>query len=139
HALKAAAIFKGEVRMRIAAHNLGAAELALGPTALRELAQSAGVPFVSANVKSTSDSGGALFTEAVRIATAGSLRIALVGVISPKFGAPGFEIEEPRQAILRTLAAHKGGYDRLIVLAYADDAELEALAKDIPEADAIVG
>lgn len=48
--LKFAAICRGEVAMGIAAHNLGAAELALGAEAIRQIASDTDVPFVSTNV-----------------------------------------------------------------------------------------
>jgi hypothetical protein len=48
-------------------------------------------------------------------------------------------IDDPREALLATVAAHKGGYDRLVVLAYLPEEELRQLAASLPEADAVVG
>jgi hypothetical protein len=135
HALKAGAILRGETLMGLVAQNLGAAELALGPPALRDLAASTGVPFLSANAAPAS--GDPL--PATRIVMAGALRVAFIGVVSPRYADPAWRITEPRAAALAALDTLRGKFDRLIVLAYLNDDELESLARDLPEADAVIG
>lgn len=136
HALKAEAIFRGEMEMHLAVQNIGGAELALGPERLRAIEKSAGPPFVSANAAPASGEAVGL---PARMVAAGALRVAFVGVVSPKFATDQWRVSEPRQAILRAAGAIKGKYDRLIVLAYMDEAELDALARGLPEADAVIG
>src|SRR6185369_3873605 len=75
--LKFEAILRGEVLMGIAAHNIGGAEASLGADSLRDLAKRTSAPLISANV---TDSAGAAIAPASKIVTAGSNRIALVGL-----------------------------------------------------------
>lgn len=134
--VKFEAVLEGELAMGLAAHNLGRSEVLLGPEYLRDVASRLKVPFVSAN---TLDSAGKPITQAARIVSWGSRKIALVGVLSPGFATPGITITEPRQAILSALSPLKGSYSSLVVLAYLPENELRQLASDLPEADAVVG
>jgi hypothetical protein len=136
HQVKFDAILKGEMSMGLTAHNLGGPEVALGPDYLRRVARESNVPFLSANVR---DEQATLLTEPYRIITVGAQRIAFIGVLAPHFTGPGLKIDEPRDAILRTLADVRGRADRIIVLAYLPTEELEALAAGLPEVDAIIG
>ena len=130
------AILDGEHAMGVAAHNLGGPEAALGAEYLREVARRMAIPFLSANLR---DGSGALVAEPLRIIEAGGMRVALVGVLSPRFARDGLRlrIDEPRDAILN--ASKAGKFDALIVLAYLPEAELRALAAELPEADAVIG
>jgi hypothetical protein len=136
HALKMAAIARGEVLMQIAAHNLGGSEIALGRARLDELARTTGVPWVSANVTAAD---GRPIAPAVRAATVAGRRVALVGVASPRYQTAELRVAPPREAVLNAVGGRKDAFDLLIVLAYMPDDELEALARELPEADAIVG
>ena len=134
--LKFAAILRGEMQMGVAAHNLGASEAALGPAFLRDLQQRMEAPLISANLH---DDAGKLVAEPFRVANVAGRRVALAGVLSPRFAAAGMRVDDPRQAVLDLIPRIKSDYDHLIVLAYLPVDELEQLAGSLPEADAIVG
>lgn len=129
------AILAGEVRMSIDAHNLGGPELALGGDYLRDLARRLSVPFVSANAK---DAAGPL-AEPVRIVEAQGVRVALAGVVSPRYAAAGITVDDPQTALAAALNARAGQYDTLVVLAYMPEDELVRFAESLPEADVVVG
>lgn len=137
HRLKFEAILAGEHAMGIAAHNLGAPEAALGADYLREVQQRLDIPFVSANLR---DAEGTLITVPLREleAAPGGMRVAVVGVVSPRLVRGGLKADEPRDAILRAIGAHTAR-DALVVLAYLPESELRQLAVELPEADLVVG
>ena len=130
---KLTALLKGEVALGTAAHNLGAAEVALGPETLAALATDTGIPWVSANAH---DASGKPLAPPVRLSGG---RLAIVGVVSPKFATAAVRIDEPAEAVLRALGTVGGKYDAVVVLAYLPTDELEALAKSLPEVDVVVG
>ena len=130
------AILRGEAMLGVAAHNLGRGEIAFGPTALRAAAATSGVPFISANVH-TADRKP--IADAARIVTFAGRRIALVGVCSPRYATADVWVDDPRSAIDAAVAARRGQFDALVVLAYLPEDELAALAASLPEADAVVG
>jgi hypothetical protein len=134
--VKFLAILRGEQAMRIAAHNLGAAEVALGTDFIRKSAADTGVPFVSSNVR---NSTGTRLTEPLRIVEAGGRRVALAGVLSPALAPAGANVDDPRESLLSVLRDYKGQFDVFVVLAYLPADELEALAAALPEADLVVG
>jgi hypothetical protein len=146
--VKFEAILQGELAMGLAAHNLGASEVALGADFLREVGSRLHVPFVSANV---TDTRGKPLAEPLRIVEKNGVSVALTGVLSQRFATEGVIVEEPRTAILRLLAARspfgfggvdlgeKGRCDSLMVLAYMPEDELINLATNLPEADWIIG
>ena len=133
---KLAAMLRGELAIGTAAHNIGAAEAALGPATLRALAADVPAPFVSANV---TDASGRAIAPALLVVKAGGCRLAIVGVLSTKFATPDVRIDDPAAAVLRALASATGRYDSAIVLAYVPTEELEALAGSLPEVDIVVG
>ena len=98
HRAKFEAILRGELAMGLAAHNLGGPEAALGADYLRRVAAELGVPFVSANLR---DATGALVAEPLRIVAHVGRPVAIVGVLSRRFAAPGLQLDEPREAVLR--------------------------------------
>lgn len=136
---KLEAILRGELAMGVQLHNIGAAEAAVGRAKLQELEKGLGESlFVSANVR---DSQGNRFAPpSKRIEIAGR-RILVIGVLSPRFASEELEIALPRTAILAELESSKtqGGHDFVLVLAYAPEAELRELARQLPELDAVVG
>jgi hypothetical protein len=136
HKVKFEAILEGERLMGIAAHNLGGPEAELGPEYLREVGTRFQIPFVSANLR---DEQGKPVADPVRIIERGRHRVALIGVVSRRFARPGWQIGEPREAVVQTAATVKGRYDTLVVLAYAPEDELKRLAAELPEADAVIG
>lgn len=130
------AVLAGEAAMGIAVHNVGSAELELGIDALRAAATSHKINFVSANVRQKS---GELAFNASHITMIGGQRVAIVGVLSQSFDKGNATITDPRDAVLAALQQIKGQYDRVLVLAYVPDTELNALASALPEADAVIG
>jgi hypothetical protein len=134
--LKFEAILRGELAMGLAAHNIGGPEAALGGDYLHEVSLRLHVPFVSTNV--LRDEGQPL-TEPLRIIAMGCRKVAMFGVLSPKFAAAGLRVTSPREAVLRALKEAAGRYDAAILLAYAPEEELQPLAEGLPELDAVVG
>jgi len=133
---KLEAILHGEKLMGVAAHNLGKAELAFGPDALRDLATKTQVMFISANAR-TAD-GQPLAPPLIVVPLDGK-RIALVGVVGPEYATEKIRVDDPRTAIMLAIASHRGEFDSLIVLAYMPEDELSNLAGALPEADAVIG
>ena len=129
-------ILRGEMKLGLAAHNLGGGELALGSAYLRQLAHRTGVPFISANARD--DQGKPLADPAIIIQSAGR-RVALVGVVSPRFAKGDVKIDDPREAVMSAIAPLAGKYDCLVILAYLPDDELQQLASALPEAHAVIG
>jgi hypothetical protein len=130
------AILKGELAMGVAAHNLGGPEVALGADTLRQIQGRLGVPFVSANVR---DARGDWLAEPVRILDRGGQRIAVAGVLARQYAREGVQVDDPREALLQAVAAVKGRYDSLVVLAYLPEEELLQFAAGLPEVDVVVG
>jgi hypothetical protein len=130
------AILSGEMEMKIAANNIGAAEARFGPGELRRLAKQMNVPLLSANVR---DAAGTLVAEPVRLISAAGRRLALVGVLAERYATAEVQVTPPREAVVEALAGVAGKYDTAIVLAYLPEDELRQLAEALPEADVIVG
>lgn len=130
------AILSGEREMGLAAHNIGAAEANLGPQTLRQLATELSIPFLSTNV---CDDAGELIGQPSILIHKADRTLAVMGVLSPSFAAPGIEIQPPREAILAAIEPLRGKYDWLVVLAYLPELELRQLAAELPEADVVVG
>lgn len=133
---KFAAVLRGEKLMGVAVHNLGKAEIDLGAVALDEAAAATGVQFISANVLR---SNGQPLTRPMDWIDAGGKRIAVIGVVSPKYASGTLRVADPRAAIAKLLQGSKRDYDALIILAYMPEDELTALAASVPEADAVIG
>lgn len=134
--LKFSALLRGEVAMGLAAHNLGAAEAALGPDRLRGFARDTGVTLISTNVL---DRDGTPVVEPWRIVDAADRRVLLLGVLAPRLAPSSLRVTEPRAAILATLAQLQGRFDAAVVLAYLPEDELVQLAGQLPEVDAVIG
>jgi hypothetical protein len=66
-------------------------------------------------------------------------RIGMTGVVSKRFAVDGMSVDDPREAVLQVVAANKGRYDTLVVLAYLPEEELTPFASSLPEADIVVG
>jgi hypothetical protein len=130
------AILRGEVEMQIAAHNLGSVEASLGAKTLRDLQLRTGVPFISANLV---DARGELLQPAMKNLAIGGEQVAIIGVTSAKTTGEGIRVLEPKGAILKALKDASPKPDRMIVLAYLPEQELEALAEQLPEAAAVIG
>src|SRR5947207_3222906 len=136
HRVKFEAILRGESLMDVAAHNIGGSEAALGAKYLRELQSRIDVPLISANTRDTS---GELIAAPMETLAVGGMSIALVGVISPRYETDDVLVTDPRQAVLNAIAPLRGRNFLIVVLAYLPDDELQQLAANLPEADAIIG
>jgi hypothetical protein len=136
HRIKFEAIIEGERTMRIAAHNLGRSELALGPEYLRQIASRMHFPFVSEN---TRDRTGRRVIENRRIIESAGVRVGIIGVVSPSYNTDEIIVDDPRQAVLDAAAAINPHCDALIVLAHMPEDELQKLAVDLNGIGAIVG
>lgn len=134
--LRFEAILRGEATMQIAAHNLGTAEAALGAQALRDMQRKTGVPFLSANL--VDSQGQPLFPASLTV-TSGGLRVQIVGVTAAKTVCDGIPALEPKPAILKALRSVSPKPDRVIVLAYLPEQELQELAEQLPEVAAVIG
>jgi hypothetical protein len=134
--MKFEAILAGEKQMRVAAHNVGASEAALGADYLRDAGRRLAVPWVSCNVR---DASGKPVADPLRIVTAGGRRLAFVGVLSDRLNINGLSIGPPRESISAVLREGQEPFDAVIVLAYLAEDELRQLAGDLPEAHVIVG
>ena len=121
--------------MGLKAHNLGGSELRSASTNAGGWL-TAGAPLVSAN---TTDRGGKPIVAPLKIVDAGGRRIAMVGVVSPHCATAEIQVAPPGTAVLSALHDVAGQYDSAIVLAYLPTEELESLAHELPEVDAVVG
>ena len=138
-ATKFAAILRGELRMGLAAHNIGRGEAALGAERLRQLASEIKAPLVSTNL---SDADGRALAAPMIVAPRGGCKVAVFGVLSPKLTPPGLRAAEPREALLTAIAEAKkehGPLAAVVVLAYLPPDELSTLAESLPEADVVIG
>ena len=134
--MKFRAILRGELKMGLAAHNLGGPEATFGPEVLRKIEADLQVPFVSANLR---DANGQLVTSAHRIVEVAGLNIAFVGVLTARQKIAGCQIDDPRDAILAAIPSIEEKCDHIVVLAWVPEAELRELAASVPEVDAVIG
>jgi hypothetical protein len=130
------AILRGEHAMGLVAHNVGAAEAAMGAEYLMHLGKDPRTPFVSANARNAK---GQLIAQSLRIIDCGGRRLGITGVLSSRYGGPGIQVSEPREALLETVLPARQRYDELVVLAYLPEDELRVLANSLPEASAVIG
>jgi hypothetical protein len=134
--LRFESVLAGEREMGIAAHNIGGPEAALGPDYLRELQTRLHPPLISANLR---DAGGEPVAPAFLLVTEANRKVLVTGVLSRRFATPAVQISDPLMAVREVIAAQKGRYDTLLVLAYLPDDEIAQLAAALPEADAVIG
>lgn len=128
-------------RMGYVALNVGHREAALSAEELRALKAKAPVPMLSANLLDRA-SGTPLF-DTHRIIERHGWRIALVGLmdarsIGDSLGT-GLAIETPEVALGKLLPTLKEKADFIVLLAFADEAAMSALAKQFYEVDVILG
>lgn len=134
--VKFEAILRGERLMGITVHNVGEAEAALGIEYLRQAARNAGVQLISSNLR---DASGRPAFEASAVVESSGRRLAVIGVLSTRYAASTLRIDEPRSAVLAALKNLEGRHDSIVVLAYLPEDELQKLAADLPEVDAVIG
>jgi len=121
--------------------NVGHREAQLPAATLRELKRTSPVPMISANLRERA--GGALVFEPYRIVKRGPWRIALVGVMDAR-GLPesldeSLTVEKMDVALGRLLPELRPKADAIVLLAFADEAAITALARQFYELDVILG
>lgn len=133
-------ILKGYAAMGYHAVNIGHREIQAGAEGLLELREQ--FPnFISANVR---DASGELIFEPYRIVTlAGGFHVAVIGVAdttleSDEIGE-GLTLDAPNQAVARYLPEAAEKSDMVVLLAFANEDRLKALADEFIEVDVIVG
>ena len=136
HRLKLESIMAGEAAMTLQAHNVGGSEAAFGSAVLQQIVDEEIVPLLSTNV---CDQAGKPIGEKVRWVSAGGNRIAVLGVMDPKFSGDQMQVLPPQQSILDAMEAFEEKPDAIVVLAYLPRQALMDLAKALPEVDVIVG
>ena len=136
HQLKLESIMAGEAAMDLVAHNLGGSEAAFGNDVVQQIIDKQIVPLFSTNV---CDSLGQSIGEPVQWVSAGGNRIAVLGVMDPKFKGDHFQVLPPKQSILNAIDTLEEKPDAILVLAYLPRPALMELAKALPEVDAIIG
>ncbi len=132
--VKLGAILAGQMMMDLDAFNLGGPETQFTVDQLRELRSDLNVPFVSANLRDRDDKP---IAPAVRMLQRGGQSIAITGVVDPELVGNDLRALDPYRSVydaIRQLQA-----DRIIVLAYLQEPELKALAKKLPDVDAVLG
>jgi len=133
--MKGEHLWRGLSLMKIAAANLGASEIALGPVALRKGAST--IPFLSTNV--AADDGGPSIAAAEIRTTVSGAKVILLGICSKKFSpGPGLRQSDPLEALRSPVTRPRGEADLLLLLAHAQEEELHALARAFPELDGIL-
>ncbi len=126
-------------KMRYAALNVGHREAALSAAQLREIKARTPVPMVSANLLDAAT--GAPIFDTHKIVRRGAWRIALVGVLDTPGDAlgEGLAVEPMDVALAKLLPKLRGQADFIVLLAFADEAAMSALARQFYELDAILG
>lgn len=127
--------------MNYVALNVGRWEASVPAATLRKFAADSPIPLVSANVLDRA-TGKPLLPGWVIINRAGR-RIALVGVVDPKALTDtlgdGLAVEDMESCLSRILPELKRSADILVLLAFTDEAELSALARQFYEFRVILG
>jgi hypothetical protein len=139
--LKHRQVLKAYGGLGYAALNAGAREASLPAATLRLLGAESPVPFISANLRDRAS--GAALLKAWTITERAGRRVAFVGVVDPRLlpdgPGEGVEIEPMETCLARVLPDLKGKADVLVLLAYADEAALTALAGRFYEFAAVLG
>ena len=128
-------------KMGYAALNAGWREAGLSAAQLREIKAREPVPMISANLLDAA-TGAPLF-DTHKIVRRGAWRIALVGVLDGRelddALGDGLAVEPMGVALGRLLPKLRGEADFIVLLAFADEAAMAALARQFYELDVILG
>jgi nitrate/TMAO reductase-like tetraheme cytochrome c subunit len=121
--------------------NVGLREAQLSAATLRELKRTAPVPMLGANLLDRAT--GQPILDAYRIVRRGAQRIAIVGVLDARGNAEalgdGLAIEDMEVTLGKLLPALRPQADCIVLLAFADETALTALARQFYELDVILG
>lgn len=141
HLLKHREVLSTYAALGYAAVNAGVREAGLPAETLRQLAAQSPVPFLGANLRERATGRPVLMGWTV--VERGGRRIGLAGVVDPRgledrLGS-GLELEPMESALARLLPELRRSADVLILLAYADEAALQALARQFYEFAIVLG
>jgi hypothetical protein len=141
HQLKYKQVLAAYSEMGYAALNVGATEATLPATTLRQLASQSPVPLLSANLLDAATRQPVL--PATTHIRRNGYRIGITGIVDPRLLrdtlGEGLEAEPPDTALARILPGLKKDTDILILLAFADEMTLTALARRFYEFRVILG
>ncbi len=137
--LKVHYLLAGMERMRYDAANLGEREAGLDRDTLAKLISESRLPLVSCNI--LNQDTGRPIAPATIITTAAGLRIGITGVAEANEDqiGPGLRVRPAAEALAETLPDLKQRADFIIVLAYARQDTLRALADRFHEIDCLLG
>lgn len=126
-------------RMGWQAVNLGGREASLPAVVLRDLVKNSPVPLISANVLDAASKQP--LAAPFHVVTIGGLRVAIIGVVDPAAAQPekSVVVEEPNEALSRTIPEAGKAADVLVCLAFADESGLEQIARKFYELPVILG
>lgn len=122
--LKAWALLKAANRLETAAVNIGDRDLAAGLPFLKELAEAARFPFLSANLV---DPAGQLIFKPAVVVEKNGLRVALVGASSALANGDDYYFQPPLPAVKREVDRLSAEVDVIAVLFHGTSADREAL------------
>jgi hypothetical protein len=120
--------------------NIGAREAQFTAAQLRDLKSSSPTPIISANLLDK-NSRQPIF-DSYRIVQRGAFRVAMIGVLDPRAvenSGDGLAIGDMESGIERCLGELRGKADLIVLLAFADEAELTRLAQEFYECKVILG
>ena len=133
-------LLKGYQTMGYHAVNLGARELSLGAEGLQSMLTYCG-NLVSANVVGQDRSP--ICQPYVVVELSNGFRCGITGVVddemAPEALGPGLEVLAPAEALAGVLPIMQGKVDYIVLLAFADELKMKALAQQFFEVDLIVG
>jgi hypothetical protein len=123
------------------AANLGHREAQLSAAQLRELKTAGRVPLLAANLLDAQTRAPIFDTH--RILTRSGWRIALIGVMDERVPTEnlgeGLALEKMSATLAKLLPSIRPKVDAVVLLAFADEAALHALAREFYELDVILG
>jgi hypothetical protein len=126
--------------MQYAALNMGEREAQLPAEALKKIRDASAAPMISANL--IERAGGQRIFPAYRIVEERGWRVAFVGALGEtpeeNLGA-GLAVESMKSALAKVLPEVKKQADVIVLLAFADEAAMRALADEFYELDVILG
>ncbi len=121
-------------RLGLTAAVPGEADLALGPSLLKELAARDGLHLLAANLR---DAAGQPLFPGSMVAQAGPWKVGVVGLFSPSLCPAGFTATDPAAAA-RAEIARLPKVDLLVALAHEPLEEDAALAAALPALDVLI-
>ena len=130
--------------MGLQAYTVGDRDLALGIPLLKELAEKAAFPFLSANIQ---DEENAHVFEPSVLLEAGGLKIAVIGATTTLFvnkqqvtSEYKIQLNDPAEAVAAQVARWKAqGVELFVVLAHLNEGEVEKVAQRNPEVQLVLG